>query len=123
MLTLGPLLIALSSIVTASRGYLADWNGTHVFNPQWPAHAKYHNGQTMTTGLPLGLTAWLTALHLVAMLSGIVYPDSLPVDPEFDEGFPQLYICGFLLALIITGLMLEAGRMNASMKQAAAKTQ
>ncbi|PWY82038.1 hypothetical protein BO70DRAFT_396330 [Aspergillus heteromorphus CBS 117.55] len=129
--TPGRCLIALSSLLTASGGYIADWNETHVFNPQWPPHARYHNGQTMTTGLLLGLSslfylcqtghhsrqalytaAWLPALHLLAMLSGILYPGALPVDPAFGEGFPQLYICGTLLGMIGIGVGLEVRRVD-----------
>ena len=27
----------------------------HLWNPRWPAHAKFHNGQTMLTGILGGL--------------------------------------------------------------------
>ncbi|RAL16637.1 uncharacterized protein BO97DRAFT_402994 [Aspergillus homomorphus CBS 101889] len=128
MLTPGRGLIALAALLTAMGGFVADWNETHVFNPQWPPHARYHNGQTMTTGLLLGLSswfyltrpgtqslytaAWLPALHLLAILSGILYPGALPIDPGFGEGFPQLYICGTLLAMLGVGLGLERRRLD-----------
>src|ERR1700753_549257 len=52
------ILLSLLGLASAAGGYLADWNETHVFNPRWTAHAKFHNGQTMSTGLGLGLLTW-----------------------------------------------------------------
>jgi hypothetical protein len=43
-------IMAFSSICFASAAYLADWSHTHVLNPRWPPHAKFHNGQTMSVG-------------------------------------------------------------------------
>ncbi len=35
---------------------LADWNATHIYNPLWPPHAKFHNAQTMTIAVLLGVS-------------------------------------------------------------------
>jgi len=67
-------------------------------------------GQTMSTGLCLGLLAlyytWrstpmpgdslktaaiMNTVYWVTALSGILYPGALAVDPEFGEGFPQFW--------------------------------
>lgn len=48
MPSLGRILLALVAVVTSVGGYIADWNETHVYNPRWPPHAKFHNGQTMS---------------------------------------------------------------------------
>lgn len=105
-------LFSVLATFTAAGGYLADWNETHVFNPRWPPHAKFHNGQTMSTGLGLGLlTAYYTwrpasstsnvidnlftatllgSLYWVTQLSAILYPGSDWCDEEFRHlGTPQ----------------------------------
>ena len=43
-MTAGRTILTLVAIVTAVGGYIADWNHTHVYNPRWPPHAKFHNG-------------------------------------------------------------------------------
>ena len=50
-LTLGRSLILANNLFYSVGGYAADWSPTHVFNPRWPPHARFHNGQTMSTGL------------------------------------------------------------------------
>ena len=49
-------------MATASGGFLADWNRTHLFNPAWPPHAKFHDGWTIS----LAAGAGATALYLLA---------------------------------------------------------
>lgn len=118
------LLLSLLATFTAAGGYLADWNETHVFNPRWPPHAKFHNGQTMSTGLGLGLlTAYYTwrttntntlsgavdnlltatllgSLYWITQLSAIFYPGSDWCDPEWaHKGTPQKRGAPVLLGL------------------------
>ena len=109
-LTTARALLTISAIINAVGPYAADWSKSHVKNPRWPPHAKFHNGQTMSTGLCLGfLTAYYTwrstpdlvdslktaailgTIYWVTALSGTLYPDALAVDPEFGEGFPQFW--------------------------------
>ncbi|KAF8184100.1 hypothetical protein K438DRAFT_1724187 [Mycena galopus ATCC 62051] len=59
MATLGKILITLVALVTSTGCFVADWNETHIYNPNWPPHAKFHNGQTMSMGGLLGAaTLW-----------------------------------------------------------------
>jgi hypothetical protein len=35
--------------------FLAEWNRTHLFNPDWPPYARFHDALTITLGSLLGL--------------------------------------------------------------------
>ncbi|KAK5102706.1 hypothetical protein LTS08_003506 [Lithohypha guttulata] len=109
------LILTTIGFATSIGGYLADWNETHVFNSKWSGHAKFHNGQTMSTGLGLGLLTWyftwrktntgtregvmdnlmiatvMTSLYWITQVSAILYPGAKWVDDEFKEkyGEPQ----------------------------------
>ena len=47
---------------TVVGGFAADWNRTHLFNPGWPPHARFHDAQTIAVGAFLGMGA-LRALN------------------------------------------------------------
>lgn len=136
---LGKALLSLSAIMQILGPFIADFNHTHIKNPRWPPHAKFHNGQTMSMGLCLGLaTLYYTyrspptplpnsstslikkkedfftaaifgSLYWITGLSAILYPGSAGVDPEFGEGFPQLFIFGPLMVGSWLGAWVEGG--------------
>jgi len=54
-ITLGRSLLTIVGLFTSTACYVADFNETHVYNPTWPAHAKFHNGQTMSMGMCIGV--------------------------------------------------------------------
>ena len=57
----GKVLTSAAALVPAVGAFVADWNETHVFNPRWPPHAKFHNAQTITLSVvAAGLTLWET---------------------------------------------------------------
>ncbi|KAF7340778.1 Alpha beta-hydrolase [Mycena sanguinolenta] len=71
MATLGKSLITLVALVTSSGCFIADWNETHIYNPTWPPHAKFHNGQTMSMGALLGLaTLWCLYAPVITNKAG-----------------------------------------------------
>lgn len=110
-------LFTVNAIGFAIGGFIADWNVSHVFNPRWPPHAKFHDGQTLSFGILLAaftlLFAWRnsgdrrTNVLAAALLGGVIYwaqagaylfPGIAWTDPEFlapgqslsDHG-PQVY--------------------------------
>jgi hypothetical protein len=60
-LALGRALIALAAAITAVVPVLTDWNETHVFNPRWPPHARFH----MATSLGMATILSPVALWLL----------------------------------------------------------
>ncbi|XPS70616.1 hypothetical protein M3J09_002821 [Ascochyta lentis] len=136
--TLGKSILSLVNLVTLIGPFLADWNETHIYNPDWPPHARYHNGQTMTLGLFTGLiTFWVLGVvvpspssslemqkvHLnwvvvlqnmmyLSSLSGILYPGAAWMDPKFGEGRPQLYLFGGLVVVVWVGWGVEMRRLR-----------
>ena len=131
-ITPGRILLTFSALGAAVGPYMADWSNTHVFNPRWPPHAKFHNGQTMSMGLCLGLlTLYYTwrdspggatgtvndskfiamvtgSLYWVTGLSAICYPGAKGVDPEFGTAwFPQLKVFSVFLGAAVGGGALE----------------
>ncbi|MEV5124286.1 DUF6640 family protein [Streptomyces decoyicus] len=114
----GKAMLSLVALFTAVSPYLADWNDTHVLNPLWPAHAKFHNGQTMAMGTLLGLAtlyfAWrrqgdagshlraaitFAGLYWVSQAAAILYPGAAYFDPQFDT--PDMYIAGLPVQAVI----------------------
>lgn len=137
-ITVGRVLFTLNALLTSFGPFLADWNETHIYNPRWPPHAKFHNGQTMSMGLLLGLATlyytWaktpknveaektrlgtivlLDSLYWVTQASGWFYPDSSFVDPEFDGGGPpgQMIPIGICVCLVGGGWLTERQRIKA----------
>jgi len=124
---LGRILLTISGLGNMLGPFIADFNETHVKNPRWPPHAKFHNGQTMSLGLILGAlclyytfrrsnnqrdslrtAAVLGSIYFIAGLSAILYPGSLAVDPEFGTGFPQLPIFVGIIVASWGGYWLES---------------
>lgn len=137
---LGKILLSFSALATAMGPFIADFNETHVKNPNWPPHARFHNGQTMSMGAVCGLSSLYYAfrstenaqakkdslttaavfgsMYYITGLSAIFYPGSKGTDPEFGEGFPQAYLFTFLAVCCVLGCYLE-GRLVQTRSKAA----
>lgn len=133
--SIGRLLISLVAIFTAVSPYLADWNETHIYNPLWLPHAKFHNAQTMVLGAFLSLLSiyclWLrretsdkqrlnegvvlASLYWLAQLPASVFPGTALTDPGgvkmpviFGVEFNQLTLNhAVIFPLLILGYYLE----------------
>lgn len=140
-LTLSNGFITFVALFTAISPYLADFNASHVYNAAWPGHARFHNGQTMTTGLLCGLLSlyflWVkqtatalenlkvaclfAALYWLAMAPAILYPGTTLSDPElggrptdyvFGFAFTQLHMDAIILVLLLVCYHAEANRLH-----------
>jgi hypothetical protein len=110
----------------------------HLYNPAWPPHAKFHNGQTMLLGGLLGtlaliilfgahpltlpwflIAAAIAGAYFVAMALAPLFPGTAWVDPEFQAFAPKplglnpqqlatYVLCGLLAAAVAIACLLEA---------------
>lgn len=126
----------LSSVaaLTAVGGFLADWNRTHLFNPGWPPHAKFHDAQSILLGSFLGagglyflrsggqdpkrnlaLGALLPSLFWLAQAGSFLFPGAQGLEVEFPEKVPRVggvwlnerVASASMLALIAIGYLAE----------------
>jgi hypothetical protein len=105
----GRSILLLTALVTAFGGFIADFNATHLFNPAWPAHARFHDAQTVVLGLLLGLlglyyllrdaddpqadlgrAALLPALFWISQTASFLFPGTGGLEAEFPNRVPQL---------------------------------
>jgi hypothetical protein len=90
------------AVFFAAAGHFADMSKTHMFNPNWPPHAKFHAGQTLLFSIALALcsiyfslrptsdkvnsvtaAALFSGLYAVTQALAILYPNTYFWDPEF----------------------------------------
>jgi hypothetical protein len=121
----GKVLISATALATMIGPYVFDFNETHIFNDQWPPHAKFHNAQTMSSGVALSLatlyhlwhparsrgsldSAAITAsIYWISQLSARLYPGTASVDPPGADTWPQLKFALPILGSIGLGYLLE----------------
>lgn len=133
----GRLLLTSVAALTTVGGFLADWNRAHLFNPDWPPHARFHDAQGIALGsLPgscglyflcrrgenpqadLALGALLPSLFWVAQGASFVFPGAEGLESEFPEKVPRVkgvrvnerFSSALMLALIGAGYAAERRR-------------
>ena len=98
----GLLLLTAVNLFQVIGTYAADWNKTHIYNPNWPPHAKFHNAQTMAMAAVLAFVSlyftWrkrgdlstnvlaaaiFSAVYWVTQGLANFYPGAAWTDPEF----------------------------------------
>ncbi|GCE21904.1 DUF6640 family protein [Dictyobacter kobayashii] len=135
----GRLLVSIVALATILGGLLADFvvpatARQHIFNPHWPPHAKFHNGQTISLGILLGglslfllwiplQTSWpqfqlavlIASFYWIALLCARAFPGTAWTDPEFKSSghalAPQFILTLILLALLVLGSILRASHL------------
>ncbi|KAI1826906.1 hypothetical protein F4861DRAFT_495627 [Xylaria intraflava] len=124
---LGRILLTADAFVLTVGTLKADYfSVTHLFNPNWPPHAKFHNAQTVFLAVILSAMTlfytWRKAptpqlrreFTRMAALSGSIYwiagmlailpPETMGVDPEFGgPAFPQGWLfLGCAVAAVVS---------------------
>ena len=133
----GRWILSSAAAFTAVGGFLADWNRTHLFNPNWPPHAKFHDAQSILLGALLGasglyflwrggehpqrnlrLGALLPLFFWIAQGASFVFPGAEGLEAEFPEKVPRIrgvwlnerVPSASMAVLILIGYLLERGR-------------
>jgi hypothetical protein len=76
----GKLLITLALIVHAGGSIVFDWNASHVFNPGWPPHARFHEVASIGVGVGISAIAlWLLWRRSAEPLIGAAVAALVPV--------------------------------------------
>ncbi len=102
------LLLATAAFTTVG-GFLFDWNRTHLFNPRWTPHAKFHDAMTILLGSLLGAGGvyllqkkggdqqmqlkWgtiLPAFFWTAQAGSFAFPGTKGLEAEFPELIPKV---------------------------------
>jgi hypothetical protein len=130
-LSSGGWLLTATAMATATGGPVADWNRTHLFNPAWTPHAKFHDGWTIGLAAAMGATALYLLLGrrpaepglaaaLLAQVWGTqgmayAFPDAAGIAREFPNSsdrpgltrMPEWAASTLMLALIAAGYGLD----------------
>lgn len=94
---------------TMVGGFAADWNRTHLFNPNWPPHARFHDAMTIAVSGLLGagglyalnrkglarerdtaLGAALPAFFWASMGAAFAFPGAQGLQAEFPHLIPRV---------------------------------
>jgi hypothetical protein len=129
--TLGRLFISAVAIETGAGSFIADFGSTHVFNPHWNPHSRFHAavGVFVSAGLMvlslvctwrrsgdarfnLQMAAWLAALFMGSFIPAGALPGSgyeepgLPRPMVFGVMAPQLFMAILSVVLVLIGYLL-----------------
>lgn len=136
--TAGRFCFTIVALASSAGSFISDWSRTHMFNPKWPPHAKFHNAQTLSMGVCLALGVlyytWIKpsggltiedqkecvrmagvfgSMYWLTGLSAWFYPNTAGIDPEFGTGFPQLAPFCVWWGFCGLGYFLEMRRLSA----------
>ena len=129
----GKWLIATVALATIILPFVADYNATHIFNPEWSGHAKFHNAQAMTMGAITGtmalsailfksgdaamkilFAAMLTTVYWLGQIGAAFFPGIAYFDVNTTEKAPvifgitivQPYLATVFVLIVIGGYLL-----------------
>ena len=87
-------LLTLAIVITVVAPVAADWNDSHIFNPRWPSHARFHGVVALT------MTSTLAGLNLWSLWSPSTDRSTSRL---FAAAVPVGYWTPFLLAPLVRG--------------------
>lgn len=136
----GKILTSTAAVLPAAGAFVADWNETHVYNPKWTPHAKFHNAQTICMSVSLAAMSlwaswrpgpdrrsslrWATicgALFWYTLVPSFFFPGSTVVDADnphqpftkFGVQINQITVLAAIeLPLLVAGYALESRRIT-----------
>lgn len=132
--TAGKALISATAVAQMVGPFVFDFNETHIYNKSWPPHAKFHNAQTMSSGVALSVAtlvnlwrpgsgrvgvdaaALSASVYWVSQLSAFFYPGTASVDPPGKDNWPQLRFTIPILTVIGTGWALTRHGLSVTRK-------
>ncbi|BFM11020.1 hypothetical protein R50072_11730 [Simiduia litorea] len=105
------ILIALGVVIYAVVVPFLEINSSHVFNPSWPAHARFHEVWQLTTNFFIGIVAlWLAfnknSIRIASILNIVVMGGAL-VAHVLEKSYGGSIISGNT-GIIILGMELAA---------------
>ena len=121
---LGKSLLGFAIVATVLIVAIADvFNATHLFNPDWPGHARFHIGMQFTTLLLVSLFSlaallqgqvWAAALAPASFWPGLFVAYVIPGTDVYasealrELGVPiNLLLAAVLLVVTVLGVMLQ----------------
>lgn len=124
---LGKGLLGFAIVATVAIVAIADvFNATHLFNPDWPGHARFHIGMQFTTLVLVSLfslvalrrgQAWAAALAPGSFWPGLFVAYLIPGTDVYasqalrELGVPiNLLLAAVLLGITALGIALQATR-------------
>jgi len=130
---IGRTILKSAAAFTAVGGFLFDWNRTHLFNPRWTPHAKFHDAMTIMQAALLGSGGLfllqqkeddgqkelvggtvLPAFFWIAMASSFAFPGAKGLEAEFPDKIKRVgaiplnegVISAFMLGSLALGYVL-----------------
>ncbi|MGP8002130.1 MAG: DUF6640 family protein [Streptosporangiaceae bacterium] len=95
---LGRSLLTVANAITVLAPLAADWNDSHIFNPDWPGHARFH-GVTA-----LAMTTTLASANIWSVWTG---RDDQPAARFFAAAVPLAYWAPFFPAALVRGTTVD----------------
>jgi hypothetical protein len=105
----GKAILTIVAGMEVVAGFLADWNRTHLFNPRWTPHAKFHDALSISMASMNGMASLYLLyvregnedqrIKLAAIISGIpclamalsyAFPGAKGLEAEFPKLVPKI---------------------------------